>query len=662
MKVYIRRFKRRNVMKNRKLLSLLSAAALAAAAFTGCGEKQDATTAATTAKQAESTTAQSTEGNDATDATDATDTTEEATTEVSEAADKYLEMDAIEFTAAMGNGINLGNTFEAIGGERNFAGMSISDMTSTVAVNQAETLWGQPVTTQEMMDGMKAAGFDSIRIPAAWTKYMDNIAAGDYTINPAFFDRVEEVINYAKNNDMIVILNDHWDGQWWAMFGSENQEDVDTAWALYESMWTQIATRFADYDSFLVFEGGNEELGNRFNDSYNGKIGKLSTDECYALLPQVTQKFVDTVRAAGGNNENRFLLIPGYNTDVEMTCDDRYAMPKDTADGKLLISVHYYTPSNYCIGGAIAYWGSNDNVEEMNTYLAKMKKFTDEGYGVVIGEWGVSNEAIGNHGGAPGGIYEYFKNFLANCDLYGYAPFLWDCSNYFVRSECAWTTDEGISDLSQFFLDAQASTAADLQANAQAVLDDVKANAHDDPNAIQDIREDESQSIAWIMLSSSDWGISYSVGDKYDPSSASAGLVPTDVIIDGEGTYTVSLDMTANGGASGVAFSALGIANGEINFPNYVIEIKEIKINDSTVIPCENYYTTADDGKCTRVNLYNAWVPDAVGAISGNKNNELGRLAPGISADSVTATPIDPNFPETANTISITFDYYPAAE
>ena len=284
-------------------------------------------------------------------------------------------MDAIEFTAAMGNGINLGNTFEAIGGERNFAGMSISDMTSTVAVNQAETLWGQPVTTQEMIDGMKAAGFDSIRIPAAWTKYMDNIATGDYTINPAFFDRVEEVINYAKNNDMIVILNDHWDGQWWAMFGSENQEDVDTAWALYESMWTQIATRFADYDSFLVFEGGNEELGNRFNDSYNGKIGKLSTDECYALLPQVTQKFVDTVRAAGGNNENRFLLIPGYNTDVEMTCDDRYAMPKDTADGKLLISVHYYTPSNYCIGGAIAYWGSDENVEEMNTYLAKMKKY-----------------------------------------------------------------------------------------------------------------------------------------------------------------------------------------------------------------------------------------------------------------------------------------------
>lgn len=651
-------------MKNRRLLSLLSAAALAAAAFTGCGEKQDATTtAATTAKQAESTTAASTEGNDATDATDTTEeATTEATTEVSEAADKYLEMDAIEFTAAMGNGINLGNTFEAIGGERNFAGMSISDMTSTVAVNQAETLWGQPVTTQEMMDGMKAAGFDSIRIPAAWTKYMDNIATGDYTINPAFFDRVEEVINYAKNNDMIVILNDHWDGQWWAMFGSENQEDVDTAWALYESMWTQIATRFADYDSFLVFEGGNEELGNRFNDSYNGKIGKLSTDECYALLPQVTQKFVDTVRAAGGNNENRFLLIPGYNTDVEMTCDDRYAMPKDTADGKLLISVHYYTPSNYCIGGAIAYWGSNDNVEEMNTYLAKMKKFTDEGYGVVIGEWGVANEAIGNHGGAPGGIYEYFKNFLANCDLYGYAPFLWDCSNYFVRSECAWTTDEGLSDLGQFFLDAQASTAADLQANAQAVLDDVKANAHDDPNAIQDIREDESQSIAWIMLSSSDWGISYSVGDKYDPSSASAGLVPTDVIIDGEGTYTVSLDMTANGGASGVAFSALGIANGEINFPNYVIEIKEIKINDSTVIPCENYYTTADDGKCTRVNLYNAWVPDAVSAISGNKNNELGRLAPGISADSVTATPIDPNFPEKANTISITFDYYPAAE
>ena len=585
----------------------------------------------------------------------------------------YADMNAIEFTAAMGNGVNLGNTFEAVGGERNFSAKAITDMTDTVAVTAAETTWGQPVTTQEMIEGIKAAGFDSIRIPIAWTKYMDNIATGDYTINAEFLDRVEEVVGWCQEAGLIVIINDHWDGGWWGMFGSEDQATVDTAFALYESMWAQVSERFADYDEFLVFEGGNEELGNRFNDAINGTAGNLTTTECYEMLTKVTQTFVDTVRAGEGYNANRFLLIPGYNTNIANTCDDQYVMPTDTVEGKLLISVHYYDPSTYCIGGSVAYWGTEDDITGMNTTLETMTKFTDAGYGVVIGEYGVANEAIAEDGAAPGGCMEYFTNFLANCDLYGYAPFLWDCSNYFVRNECAWTTAEGFADLNALYTAAQASTAEDLKAAAQTTIDTVLAGAHEDPNAIQDIREDDSQSIAWLMYSSSDWSISYSVGDKYDPGSATSGIVPTDVIIDGEGTYTVSLDISECGGASGAVFMALGIANGEANFPNYGIEITEFKIND-TVYPCENYYTTSDDGTCTRVNLFNYWCgieDDGVAsAFVSNKNNEQSRIPASCDPAKITAWPIDTvtpfgetpaaafEFGETANTISVTFNYF----
>ena len=90
---------------------------------------------------------------------------------------------------------------------------------------------------------------------------------GDYTINEAYLDRVEEIINYALDNDMYVIINDHWDGSWWGMFGSSEQSDVDKAFEMYKSMWTQIANRYKKYSDRLIFEGANEELGDRLNDT-----------------------------------------------------------------------------------------------------------------------------------------------------------------------------------------------------------------------------------------------------------------------------------------------------------------------------------------------------------------------------------------------------------
>lgn len=167
------------------------------------------------------------------------------------------DLTATELARLLGNGTNLGNTMEAYGHK---------SYSADTDPESFETLWGQPVTTEEMIKGMKASGFDSLRVPVAWTNAME-YEKGDYTINEAYLDRVEEIINYALDNDMYVIINDHWDGSWWGMFGSSEQSDVDKAFEMYKSMWTQIANRYKKYSDRLIFEGANEELGDRLNDT-----------------------------------------------------------------------------------------------------------------------------------------------------------------------------------------------------------------------------------------------------------------------------------------------------------------------------------------------------------------------------------------------------------
>ena len=159
---------------------------------------------------------------------------------------------------------------------------------------------------------------------------------------------------------MYVIINDHWDGGWWGQFGSPDKAIRAEAWKRYESFWTQISNRYKEYSDRLIFESGNEEFGLRFNDEIDGVKGVLTLDEQYEMANEVNQKFVDIVRKSGGNNEFRHLLIAGYNTDIVRTCDSRYHMPKDLKDNgtnKLSISVHYYTPSTFCIAESDQGWG-----------------------------------------------------------------------------------------------------------------------------------------------------------------------------------------------------------------------------------------------------------------------------------------------------------------
>ena len=554
------------------------------------------------------------------------------------------DLSAFELTVLMGNGINLGNTMEAYG--------HIS-LGTEAPVSSYETLWSQPVTTQEMITGMKNAGFDTLRIPVAWTNAMD-YESGDYTIREDYLNRVEEIINYALNENMYVVINDHWDGSWWGMFGSASEETRQKAWDLYTSMWTQIAERYKEYSDYLIFESANEELGNRLNDTdVAADSGTLSADECYEMTLKINQKFVDIVRGTGGNNESRFLLIAGYNTDVDMTTDDRYIMPTDPANevNKLILSVHYYTPWGYCGNESLSLWGTKRNYGEMNSLLESLTKFTDQGYGVIIGEYGV---LVKSDGTLKKNAALYYKNFLDNCDLYNFCPLLWDCNNLYNRQDCKIIDDE----IAALYKErAYANEAAMTDEEKAARPDKIKAEMDqayaDAPAAFDDgaIDLDDSTSVAWIMINSSDWNVMYSVGDVYDPGAKTDGLVATDVEITGEGTYTVSLDFTGvpGGYANGMAFSALAIGNGELLYPGYTVNITEVLVNGEPYTLTAKPYTTSDDARCTRVNLYNEWVTQ-VPHDARTPDGDTTGISP-VIVDNADLTHME--------TLSITFEYAP---
>ena len=505
-------------------------------------------------------------------------------------------MTSLEVIREMGNGINLGNTLEAYNHQAYLSGSSPT---------LAETSWGQPTTTQEMIQGMKNAGFDTIRIPIAWTNGM-NFESGDYTIDSRLMDRVDEVVNWALDADMYVIINDHWDGGWWGMFGSADQAVRDQAMEMYKSMWTQIGEHFADSSYKLIFEGANEELGDRLNDKdITGSKGVLNENECYETTNMINSEFVKTIRSLGGKNADRFLLIAGYNTDITKTCDDRFVMPEDTADSKLLLSVHYYTPWDYCGTDGVNQWGSPGDYDEMNGLFEKLSKFSEQGCGVVIGEYAVMKK----NGGIKEDTDLFYSNLMDNCDLYDFCPVLWDCSNFYKRITNT-LADETLAELfsSRAYSKQEGISVEEIKAAAQTRLEESYNFAMEESFSEVELLPSDDAAIAWIMYQSADYTKSYSVGDSYDPTNKTKGIKEKNALITGEGTYTVSLDFSECGSAKGVAFAALGISNGEDLFPGYTISIDKILINNSPYQLDGKEYTSSDDEHCTRVNLYNAWV------------------------------------------------------
>ena len=383
--------KRKVPMKKRMLAAILSGimvitgiSACSGNAATSSENSSASTTTATTTTnttKAETTAATTTTKAETTTTTVATTTTTTTATQNPEPAPAETKGDSVQFSQNLMPGWNLGNQLE-----------SNSDGTPS------ETTWGNPVITEKLIKQVKAQGFKSIRIPVS---YLSKIGAGpNYTIDSKWLDRVQEVVDMCINNGLYAIINIHGDGYYsvkggWLLCG-ESASEQKTIKAKYEKVWEQIAKRFKNYDDHLVFESMNEE--------YDGTYNKPNP-EYYNNINAYNQIFVDTVRKAGGKNNNRYLLIPGWNTDINFTTGDcdtytmeaKFVIPNDS---RIMISVHYYTPWEFC--GEEGYdtfykWG--DSVKKfvkrrqsetlVNRQFDKLyNAFIKNGYGVVIGEYG----------------------------------------------------------------------------------------------------------------------------------------------------------------------------------------------------------------------------------------------------------------------------------
>lgn len=333
----------------------------------------------------------------------------------------FEDLNQSQIVEAMGPGWNLGNQLESV--------------TDNVP---EETNWGNPVITEKLIQSVKAAGFKSIRIPVSYFAKIDDDK--DYTIDSKWLDRVQEVVNYCIKNDLYAVINIHGDGYntidgGWLLCNGKNQTEIKKK---YKKVWKQIAERFKNYDEHLLFESMNEE----FDGSYSEP-----NKEYYQNINDYNQIFVDTVRKTGDNNTKRWLIIPGWNTNIDYTAGDYgFKLPTDQyrdksidkEEQRIMISVHYYSPWDFCGGenGVITQWGNEaDDPSKTSTtcdetymknQLNLMKTtFADKGYPVFIGEYGSINKT------SYDSENEYYRAYFARklCQLSrknGCIPMYWD--------------------------------------------------------------------------------------------------------------------------------------------------------------------------------------------------------------------------------------------
>ena len=319
----------------------------------------------------------------------------------------FNDITATQLVANIKVGWNLGNSLDA---------HHLTWLPANPTVTQMETGWSNPVTTKAMITAIKNAGFNAIRIPVSWTKAASG--APNYTIRADWMARVVEIVNYAAENDMYIILNTHHDEDVLTFMNS----NAAAGKAAFQKLWEQIADTFKNYNEKLIFEGLNEP---RTIDSANEWNG--GTSEERANLNSYYPIFVNTVRNSGGNNNKRFLMINPYAASATSTAVNALTLPADTAANKLIVSIHAYTPYDFCYpfsNTQTPNWSSS-NSSDTNSIQAAIQpaydKFVSKGIPVIIGEFGSVNK--NNNTAARAAWAEYYVTYAKSK---GIACFFWD--------------------------------------------------------------------------------------------------------------------------------------------------------------------------------------------------------------------------------------------
>lgn len=294
-----------------------------------------------------------------------------------EILDQSSEAEALEFAMNLKNGWNLGNTFDAVYENGGAEGAALS----------LETAWCGVYTSKELIDKVKSLGFNTIRIPVSWH---DHLTGRGYEIEEKWLDRVQEVVDYAYDNDMYVILNIHHDVS--TFYYYPDSDHYDNSAIYMQTIWQQLSNRFRDYDNRLIFESINEPrlVGEDVEWVLNDKDPRCI--DSVETINKLNQVFVDTIRESGGNNASRYLLIPGYDTSIYGALNDGFKLPDDTASHKLIVTVHGYLPYDL----ALSLNGRSDftdkDKEFIDDFMSELNaKFIQNGIPVVIGEFGILN-------------------------------------------------------------------------------------------------------------------------------------------------------------------------------------------------------------------------------------------------------------------------------
>ena len=343
---------------------------------------------------------------------------------------------AMDIAALMYPGWNLGNTMEAGNAANNWKNTGIG----------SETSWQSAKTTQQFIDLVKASGFKSVRIPCSWV--MGHITDAEAcTIDADWLARVHEVVDYCIKNDLYVIINQHWDGGWIEHDGLTAATDVGATKAKLTKIWTQIANSFKNYDERLIFAGMNEPgVG-------AGEGDIIGVADMSNRIAEYEQTFIEAVRATGGNNAKRVLIVQGPNTDIDKFVANNYMSKiKDSATDRLMVEVHFYDPYQFTDlsedkdwGKYYLYWGKNNtngseadrtadakyNEDYVEAQMKKMKtNFFDKGYPVVIGEFGANQRlAIGKDAVHDASVKDYYKAVVTSAINNGCVPMAWDTNS-----------------------------------------------------------------------------------------------------------------------------------------------------------------------------------------------------------------------------------------
>ena len=288
---------------------------------------------------------------------------------------------AAQVVSDMTVGWNIGNSLDSYGQSYNFPYTSSN-----------ETYWGNPATTKALIDEVAKAGFNTIRIPVSWGQYT---SGSDYKIPDFFMNRVKEVVDYCIVNDMYVILNSHHDINSDYCFYVPNNANKSRSEKYFKSIWTQIANEFKNYDYHLVFETMNEPRLVGHSEEWWFPRNNPSNDirEAVACINDYNQVALDAIRATGGKNATRCVMVPGYDASIEGCMTDGFKLPNDSASNRLILSVHAYIPYYFALASDTYVTRFDDNLKyDIDSFFNDLNsKFISKNVPVVVGETSATN-------------------------------------------------------------------------------------------------------------------------------------------------------------------------------------------------------------------------------------------------------------------------------